>query len=362
MFCIIQRTWSLLAVTTVPLIVEAGPSLKMRALSFVLIPQKLRYLIGLPLCGFASSAFAMVDASAPALDLTSDGGAKSETSAPEDPQKATARPTLAETTDAKATDTAASRFPRDTLTLGVGIISLPSYFGSDANVIAPAAFVRGSVNGFAFSLRGTNLSVDLIREQRSKTVNVSFGPIINVRSERAGNVKDAQIKALGKLDRTVELGGWAGISKTGVVTGRYDQLSLRVSVLRDVLGKHSSTIVTPAIDYATPLSRTTFVGITASATFVGKQFGRTYYDISNVGSANSGLPAYGAAGRKSGFTHFSLGMIGAKSLSGDLRKGWTLLAGAQFSRLQGRYARSPIVRNAGQRGQWIGGIGAAYSF
>jgi MipA family protein len=331
----------------------------MRAFSVVPIPQKLRYLIGLPLSGFASSALAMVDSAAPVLDLTSDGGAKSETSAPEDTEQATTRPTLAETMDARGADDTASRYARDSLTIGVGVITLPSYPGSANNVISPAGLIRGSVNGFAFSSRGANLSVDLIREPRGAKVNVSFGPVANLRSDRSVGVKDAQVKTLGKIDRTIELGGWAGIGKTGVITSRYDQLSAGVRVVRDVLGKHRSTIITPSIDYGTPLSRTTFVGISASASFVGKKFGRTYYDVSPQGSAASGLPVYSAASRKSGMTHYALGLIGVKSLSGDLRKGWTLLAGTQFSRVQGRYARSPIVR---QRSQWVGGLGVAYSF
>jgi outer membrane scaffolding protein for murein synthesis (MipA/OmpV family) len=320
--------------------------------TFFAVPklQKLRYLIGLPLSGFASSALAMVDVATPSLDLTSDGGSKAETSAPEDPEQAAPRPELAETMGANATDTAESRYPRDSLTIGVGVITLPSYPGSSSNSLSPAGLIRGSVNGFDFSSRGANLSVDLIRERRGTKVNVSFGPVANLRTDRSGSVKDAQI---------IELGGWAGIGKTGVFTSPYDRLSAGVRVVRDVLGKHRSTIITPSIDYATPLSRTTFVGISASASFVGKRFGRTYYDVSPQGSAASGLPVYSAAGRKSGMTHYSLGLIGVKSLSGDLRKGWTLLAGTQFSRVQGRYARSPIVR---QRGQWVGGLGVAYSF
>lgn len=331
----------------------------MRALFVFSTRHQLHYLLGLPLSGFASSALAMVDTAAPALDLPSDSGANSETSAPEDPDQSAPRPTLKETLGATPTGTLSSRYPRNSMTLGFGVITLPSYPGSGSNVISPAGLIRGSVGGFAFSSRGANLSVDLIRERSGASFNVSFGPVANLRSDRSGGVKDAQIKTLGKIDRTVELGGWAGIGKTGVFTSQYDQLSAGVRVVRDVLGKHRSTIITPSIDYGTPLSRTTFVGISASANFAGKKFGRTYYDVSPQGSAASGFPAYSAAGRKSGMTHYSLGVLGTKSLSGDLRKGWTLLAGTQYSRVQGRYARSPIVR---QRGQWVGGLGVAYSF
>jgi MipA family protein len=251
---------------------------------------------------------------------------------------------------------------RDYFNLGAGIINVPSYSGSNKNIIAPAIVLRGRISGFAFSTRGTNLSVDLIREARGARVDIKFGPYINYRTERSGNIGDVQVRALGKLDRTIELGGWMGISKTGVLTSKHDQIGLRVSVLKDVMGRHRSTIISPSIDYGTPLSKTTYLGISASTSFVGKKFGRYYFDINAAGSAASGLAAYTSAGQKSGWTKYALGIAAAKSLSGDLRKGWAVVAGLQYGRLLGRYAQSPIVRVAGRAGQWQGGVGVGYSF
>ena len=94
----------------------------------------------------------------------------------------------------------------------------------------------------------------------------------------------------------------------------------------------------------------------------GKGFGRYYFDIDPAGSAASGLPVYDAAGRKATVGKYSFGIAGAHSLSGDLRKGFVLIGGAQYARVTGRYGDSPIVGIAGSRNQWLAGAGIAYQF
>lgn len=251
---------------------------------------------------------------------------------------------------------------RDGLTLAAGVITAPSYVGSNRNNFSPAGGIKGRYKGFSFSSRGTSLSVDLIRERRGDDWDVRFGPVVNLRSDRSSRIHDPQVAALGKRGRALELGLYAGLSKQGVITSKHDQLGVRVAVVRDVTGKHGSTLVLPSIEYGTPLSRTSYVGVSASTSIVGKKFGRYYFDVTPAGSAASGLPAYAAASTKSGIARYSIGMAGMQSLSGDLRKGWAIVGGAQYSRLQGRYARSPIVAVAGSRGQWMGGVGLSYSF
>ena len=252
--------------------------------------------------------------------------------------------------------------PRDYVTLGLGIGTVPSYTGSDEGIIIPAVVLRGRIHGYAFTSRGVNLSVDLVRQQRGESIDFKFGPLINIRTERSARIRDPQVSALGKRDRTLEAGLWGGVSTTGVFTGEHDQIGLRVSMLRDMLGEHDSYVVSTALEYGTPLSRTAYLGLQATASFVGKGYGRIYYDIDPAGSAASGLTTYDAAGRKAGFSKYSLSLAAVKSLSGDLRKGWAVVEGGQYGRMLGRYARSPIVADAGSADQWLGGVGLAYTF
>lgn len=263
---------------------------------------------------------------------------------------------------ATSTHAEEGEWPRDYLTLGVGVGTVPRYSGSDENMIIPALAIRGRVHGFAFVSRGTNFSVDLARERAGNDIDLKLGPLVNLRTERSARAHDVQVDALGKRPRTLEAGGFAGIAKRGVLTSKHDQIGFRVSYVHDVLGKHGSYVVVPSIDYGTPLSRTTYLGTQVSMSYVGKGYGRQYYDVDAAGSAASGLAVYAGAGRKAGFAKMGVTLAAAKSLSGDLRKGWTVVLAGQYGRMLGRYARSPIVADAGSEDQWLGGLGLAYTF
>lgn len=254
------------------------------------------------------------------------------------------------------------KWSRDYISVAAGVITAPSYNGSDDRVVLPGFYLRGRLSGFSFSTRGTNLQVDLIRQKRGQKTDFKFGPIINLRSDRTGRIKDVQVEALGEKKMAVELGFSGGITHTGIVTSGYDQVGLRVVGLKDISGKHGSWVVSPTIDYGTPLSKRAFIGVSASVNVYGKGFGRYYFDVDPVGSAASGLPVYTGAGNKVTAGKYTLGVAGAYGLSGDLRKGFVLIGGAQYGRMLGRFADSPIVADAGSADQWLGGIGLAYQF
>jgi outer membrane scaffolding protein for murein synthesis (MipA/OmpV family) len=49
-------------------------------------------------------------------------------------------------------------------------------------------------------------------------------------------------------------------------------------------------------------------------------------------------------------------------VTGDLLHGFKLVAGGTYKRLLNDFADSPIVSIAGDRNQWVGGAGIAYTF
>lgn len=250
-------------------------------------------------------------------------------------------------------------FDANSFSIGAGVGFVPSYEGSDDYSIIPAAVVRGRVAGHNFYTRGLQLYVDAIPEADGQDIDFSLGPVAAVRLDRTSGIEDAQVRALGKLDTAVELGGFAGISKTGVITSDYDTLGVRVAYLTDVAGAHGSHVIIPSIEYGTPLSRFSYIGVGASAEFVGDGFASYYYDVTPVGSLASGLTPFQADG---GFKSWSVNIGGAHALTGDLLSGLSLFAVTSYSRLQGDFARSPIVSEAGSRNQWFGALGLAYSF
>lgn len=247
----------------------------------------------------------------------------------------------------------------DTVTIGLGGGIAPSYEGSDNYVFIPAGALRGKVSGHNFYTRGTQLYFDLIPEGPGDDLDLAFGPVGAVRLNRTSRIKDARVRALGELDAAIEVGAFAGVAKSGVITSDFDNLSFRVSYLRDVSDTHDSYIVTPSIEYGTPLSRTIYVGASLSADYVGDGYARTYFGVTPAGAAASGLAPYDLDG---GFKSVGVGLLGNLSLSGDLRRGFSLFALGGYSRLLGKFKRSPIVSTAGDADQYFGALGVAYTF
>lgn len=263
---------------------------------------------------------------------------------------------------ARDDDDSERKWSRDYIAIAGGVLNVPDYNGSDDRRTLPAFYLRGRYEGFSFSTRGTNFQVDLIRHRRGQKIDWKFGPIVSLRADRTGSVKDPRVDLLPDRKMALEMGVFTGVTKTGVITSAYDQIGIRVVALKDISGRHGSWTASPTIDYGTPLSKRAFIGFSASMNIYGKGFGRYYFDVDPLGSAASGLPVYTGAGQKTTIGKYTLGMAGAYALSGDLRKGFVLIGGAQYGRLGSRFADSPIVAEAGSADQWLFGGGLAYQF
>jgi outer membrane scaffolding protein for murein synthesis (MipA/OmpV family) len=93
---------------------------------------------------------------------------------------------------------------------------------------------------------------------------------------------------------------------------------------------------------------------------VGKGYGRTYFDVAPIAAPVPKLNGY--ATRGGGFKSIGTTLLLTHDLGGDNRKGWALFGLTGYKRLLGQYARSPIVRDAGDADQFLAVAGVAYSF
>lgn len=245
----------------------------------------------------------------------------------------------------------------DTYTIGGGAGYVPDYEGSDDYTVIPAAFARGRISGFSFFTRATYLYVDLVRRGDSGA-DFDLGPIAGARLNRRKDVDDDVIDRLPSLDAAIELGGFAGVSFHGL-TNPYDTLSFRLDVVKDVGSAHGSTVITPTIDFGTPLSRTLYVGASASMEWAGGGYADYYYSISPADALASGLPVYNADG---GLKHWRVGLLANQSLTGDLTGGLSLFGTGGYTRLTGDFKDSPIVSLRGDADQWFAAAGLAYTF
>lgn len=245
----------------------------------------------------------------------------------------------------------------DSFTIGLGVATTADYEGADEQKLIPGGFIRGKVGDIGFTTRGLALYVDVV-SAGSSSIDWDFGPILGVRLNRTGDVKDAAVDKLPELDTAIEVGAFGGVSFKGL-TNPYDSLSLRLDFVKDVGGAHKSTIFSPNLDFATPLSQTLFAAASFGVDFVGDGYADYYFDIAPADAIASGLPVYDADG---GMKSWKVGLLVNQSLSGDLRRGWAIFAAGNYSRLVGDFADSPIVDDRGSASQWFGAIGVGYTF
>lgn len=272
-----------------------------------------------------------------------------------------AAPAFAQNDAAAGNADLAAKMGGDSVTVGVAGAFVPDYEGSDHYRFTPAPAIIGQFKGFNFSVIGNRAAVDLIPNRPGQTIDLQLGPIAVLNFDRGTrkNIDDVQVRNLGKIDNAIELGGYIGIGKTGVITSPYDKISVSVSYRHDVSNVHDSGIWQPSINYLTPLSRKAAVGFAASASHVESGYAHTYFSITPGQSLSSGLPVYNA---RAGWKNYQLGGYFAYSLTGDLLHGVKLIAGGAYSRLLGSYSYSPIVRINGKPNQWLGAVGVAYTF
>ena len=272
-----------------------------------------------------------------------------------------ATPALAQSAAADAqTPSPAEVANKDRVTIAVGGALIPDYEGSDDYRAIPAAAVRGQVSGISFSTQGTYLYVDVIPRGSGK-LEFDFGPIVGARLNRTRHhMKDDIVDLLPRRKTAIEVGGFAGISYHGL-TNPYDTLSVHLDVVHDVANAHKSTAFSPTVDFATPLSRTTYASVSLGAEFVGNKYADYYFTITPADSLATGgvLPVFNAGG---GMKDWKASLLLNQSLTGDLTHGLSLFGTGRYSRLVGDFKRSPIVSQRGSANQWVVAAGLAYTF
>jgi MipA family protein len=250
---------------------------------------------------------------------------------------------------------------RYSLTLGLGGGIAPEYEGSSDYGFQPGGVIQGKVDGYDFQVRGTNIFIDLVRDKPDSGWNVIAGPVAQLRFDRTSlnDIKDPRVALLGDRKTAVELGGYVGIGKKGFLIPPAS-LTFDLAFVHDVAGAHDSFILTPGLALSSPVSQRTFARLGISADFVGKGYGRTYFDTPAIAAPIPTLNGYATSG--SGFKSVGSTLLLTHDLGGDNRKGFALFSLGGYKRLLGQYADSPIVRDAGNADQFLAVAGLAYSF
>ncbi|WHU01485.1 MULTISPECIES: MipA/OmpV family protein [unclassified Sphingomonas] len=247
------------------------------------------------------------------------------------------------------------------LTLGVGAAYFPDYEGSSHNRWTPIPVANGTVAGMSFTLVGNRAQLDVIPNGTGPGWDIQLGPVAvyNMNRSNRDSIRDPRVRALGEVDSALEVGGYFGIGRTGLITSDFDKLSVTISYRRDVTRVHKAGIWNPVVTYSTPLSTKAMVSLSASAEIVEDRYARTYFGVTPAQSIASGLPIFRPEGGQKDIT---FGGYFAYALTGNLTKGLSLVAGGTYRKLVNDFADSPLVSIAGDRNQWTGAAGLALTF
>ena len=260
---------------------------------------------------------------------------------------------------AAAQDQPANVFDRDHLTVAVAGVYTPSYDGSNDYVFSPVPMVEGKVHGIAITPRPAGVALDLIPDSHDSKIGFSFGPMGTVSFNRNRRIVDPVVRAAGKLRAAIELGASGGVTARKLL-GDHDSLTLSADVQWDVNGAYKGMTWSPAVSYVTPVNKAVLVMLTVSAHHADGDYARYYYSVSPAQSTASGLPEYRAKG---GWDSLSAGVVAGWNLSGDMRNGGvSLFAGAGYTHMLNAGRDTPYTSVRGDPNQWLGGVGAAYTF
>ena len=250
-------------------------------------------------------------------------------------------------------------FDGDFLTVGIGAGYAPSYEGSDDYVFYPQPVIQGRLAGIDITPRPGGVALDFIPDGKDAKVGFSLGPVVRLRANRDGNIKDRVVKRLGKLDTAVEVGANAGVTIYDLVTG-YDSLTFSGDVKWDVANAHEGMTISPTVSYFTPVSRGMAVGLSVGAEHVDDDYADYYFSVSPAGSIASGLPTFQADG---GWKSVGAFVLLGVDFDGELANGG--LAGfvsGGYTRLLGDAKRTPLTSIRGDADQWLAGAGLAFTF
>jgi outer membrane scaffolding protein for murein synthesis (MipA/OmpV family) len=243
--------------------------------------------------------------------------------------------------------------------IGLGVFSVPDFYGSSKNKAAAAPIARYSWDGTSYvQLLGPELSANLL-----PTPEWRAGPLIRFRPRRDDDVDDAIVKRMRPIPSATEMGVFAAyhmpldpnhpLHKL-VFSG--DIVANPTGVYNGVTGNLRATYYYP---FPQPVAGQQLIGtIGVGMFFASESFNRKYFGV-----GGSDLNLYPELGGRpynpgSGLTSVKIPF----SLSTQVNRQWLLTFAGRYERLLNDAKDSPVVERHGDANQWQVGIAATYLF
>lgn len=232
------------------------------------------------------------------------------------------------------------------LDVGGGAFYNPDYKGSDDYKIMPIPWVslRYKRGDRYIEIGGPSAKANIIGGGRFE-----FGPTLNLDMGRDNDVDSLAVRRLGKIKGALMAGAFFS---TDIDLGEGSGIQIGAEGAFDTGNINNGKTAKFEIGYRRQVGERSTVITGVSTTWGDKNYMQTYFGVTPAGALASGLPAYAA---RSGIENveWSLGLMHR------LDERWSIMALANYQRLLGPAADSPIVWKEGSRNQL--GFGFAIS-
>lgn len=223
--------------------------------------------------------------------------------------------------------------------LGVAGAVAPAYEGAKVYKLQPGPAISLTW-GETLKVSNGTAQVALIQLPWLKA-----GPLAAYRPGRKED-DSHRLKGLGDIDDAFDLGAFARFEFGG--------WSTEISARQDVSGD-GGALVDIGAGYALPVSESITLSAGVDATWASDDYMASNFGITRRQAARSRYDQYKA---EAGFKDVGVS-LGARYA---LTERWAVTAGANYSRLLGDAADSPIVKDGGSANQFVGFLAVTYRF
>jgi outer membrane protein len=228
------------------------------------------------------------------------------------------------------------------IAVGLGAGLAPDYEGSEdyEGVPIPYVNVRWS-NHMSINWLGNKAKANLIPSP------IWRGGVVGEYIAERDDVDNNQVDRLEDVDASVMLGGFFGFE--------YENWSADIEAMADVADGNDGAIIRLNGGYRIPIDQTWTLSLGAFTTWADDDYMQAYFEIDAADAARSGLQTFDA---DSGFKDVGLNL--AASFKPWKHIGFMGLV--SYKRLLDDAEDSPVVDDAGDANQLMGGILVTYTF
>lgn len=230
-----------------------------------------------------------------------------------------------------------------------GVAALPDYSGSDDYRFIPFGAFRYEFENVTLRTDGPGVAAEFV-EQGPLT-----GGVYARWSGGRDEVEDAVVALLPEVGNSILVGAFAELEVADEIFNEFDRLVIGARAGVDALGEFEGANWSLSTTYLTPLSRTSFLGLSAGINGVSDDYAEQLFAIDAAGAAASGLPVYSLGG---GIENYSLTALLNMGVGGN----WSVTGLVSYSKLAGDFADSPIVAMRGSEDQIFAGLALGWGF